>query len=615
MNHRRHVLAAFALAFFGLGQAHAQPLTTALTYQGELRSGGTPVGGPVDLRFRLYSALVGGAQIGPELSALNLTPSDGRFTATLDFGSAALDGQRRWLEIDVRPAGGGAYTTLAPRQELTVAPHAAVALSAKSAPWSGLSGVPAGFADGADDGFTIAGQGLQGSGQSVFLDLAFTDNRYFQPTVQSLAGDVFGYVGNVTVSRLLTRPLALSAQNPANNDVLTWDVNQGGWAPKPTQHWSPGQGMQQITGSYAVDFAVLDARYMGQNPILGGDLSGLANAASVNALRGRSVSGAAPSLNQVLKWNGSEWAPAGDAGTVFSAGSGLQLVGGVLSLNFSTLSGQYVDESQSAGGDASGTFGALQITGLRTRPVSSAAPALNDVLKWNGAQWAPATDANSLYTAGAGLTLSAGAFSIAVGGVTPLMLASDSAGLAKVTNSAMSVSSGNVGVGAGTPTSQLHVFGNLAVTGSVLLTPQSRTWSAPFSAWAPGFGTPTDINYVSNGIVGQSLFVNYTLEMPLNLPQGATVSALAFWALDNNGNDITFSLVRIPHDGSALASTVLSSSGSAGGVRTFTVPANVPIDNTTGAYRLRASWNTGSSAGTLRMHGVAITYQVSAPLP
>jgi len=46
---------------------------------------------------------------------------------------------------------------------------------------------------------------------------------------------------------------------------------------------------------------------------------------------------------------------------------------------------------------------------LWSRPVSSVAPALNQVLKWTGAAWSPAnSDTTAAYTAGNGLSLSAG---------------------------------------------------------------------------------------------------------------------------------------------------------------------------------------------------------------
>jgi len=52
--------------------------------------------------------------------------SNGLFTVTLDFG-ANFPGANRWLEIGVRTNGGGAYTTLSPRQALTATPYAIMA--------------------------------------------------------------------------------------------------------------------------------------------------------------------------------------------------------------------------------------------------------------------------------------------------------------------------------------------------------------------------------------------------------------------------------------------------------------------------------------------------------
>ena len=52
--------------------ASAQPLTTAFTYQAELKSGGAPAAGLHDLRFRLYDAASGGTQQGSTLCADNV---------------------------------------------------------------------------------------------------------------------------------------------------------------------------------------------------------------------------------------------------------------------------------------------------------------------------------------------------------------------------------------------------------------------------------------------------------------------------------------------------------------------------------------------------------------
>jgi hypothetical protein len=97
------------------GWLPAQPLTSAFTYQGELSQSGSAAAGLHDFRFRLYEAASGGAQVGAQLTLTGVAVSEGLFSVPLDFGPAALSGDRRWLEIDVRPAGAGAYQMLSPR--------------------------------------------------------------------------------------------------------------------------------------------------------------------------------------------------------------------------------------------------------------------------------------------------------------------------------------------------------------------------------------------------------------------------------------------------------------------------------------------------------------------
>lgn len=135
----RYGLIALAVAALA-APAFAQPLTTAFTYQGELRQSGAPATGTFDLQFKLFDASAAGNQIGSTLCANNVAIVAGRFTTSLDFG-AAFTGQRRFLEVSVRADAGGAtpcatvtgYTPLTPRQELTAAPYAVFATSAATA--------------------------------------------------------------------------------------------------------------------------------------------------------------------------------------------------------------------------------------------------------------------------------------------------------------------------------------------------------------------------------------------------------------------------------------------------------------------------------------------------
>jgi hypothetical protein len=97
---------------------------TAFSYQGKLTDAGAPANGSYDVRFILFDADVGGAQVGPIETRTGLTVANGLFTVILDFGPV-FTGNRRWLELAVRPGGSsGAYAVLSPRQELTPAPNA-----------------------------------------------------------------------------------------------------------------------------------------------------------------------------------------------------------------------------------------------------------------------------------------------------------------------------------------------------------------------------------------------------------------------------------------------------------------------------------------------------------
>jgi len=154
------------LLMSGTLSASARPLQAALgtgfTYQGKLTDGGTPANGTYDLEFKLYDALSSGSQVGSTVTKDDVTVTNGLFTAQLDFGDV-FNGTALYLEIGVRPGiDTGAYIALTPRQPLSAAPYASYAAKA---PWSGLTGVPAGFADGADDNTTYtAGSGLDLTG-------------------------------------------------------------------------------------------------------------------------------------------------------------------------------------------------------------------------------------------------------------------------------------------------------------------------------------------------------------------------------------------------------------------------------------------------------------------
>ncbi len=125
---------------------------------------------------------------------------------------------------------------------------------------------------------------------------------------------------------------------------------------------------------------------------------------------------------QVIKWNGSAWAPAADqsgiSSVLLTAGSGISVSGS--SPNFTitnsgdTNASDDLTTASTANGDISGAFSNLQIksgvvtsTELANQAVTAAklddmGASNGQVLKWNGSAWAPAADQGGTFNIVAG---------------------------------------------------------------------------------------------------------------------------------------------------------------------------------------------------------------------
>lgn len=129
----RIILSATVLVgVFVMAPSPASAQTTEFTYQGKLNDGGFAANANYDFEFRLFDSVTAGSQVGPLLTRSNIAVGNGIFSVALDFGSA-FPGANRFLEIGVRNAGGGLFTTLAPRQKIASAPFSIRTLGANSA--------------------------------------------------------------------------------------------------------------------------------------------------------------------------------------------------------------------------------------------------------------------------------------------------------------------------------------------------------------------------------------------------------------------------------------------------------------------------------------------------
>ena len=199
--------------------------TTAITFQGQLTdpTTGRPANEFFDFQLKLFDSATGIGQVGSTFNVNFVSVRNGFFTITPDFGTSPFTGARRWLQVEVKKTSPPTktYTVLVPRVELTSVPYA---ILAKGAPWGGLTGVPAGFADGTDNDTTYAaGAGLSLTGTTFSIANAGVVNAMLAPNAVTSDKIADGAVGSTDLANAAVTPGKVNSAGAAEGNALTFN--------------------------------------------------------------------------------------------------------------------------------------------------------------------------------------------------------------------------------------------------------------------------------------------------------------------------------------------------------------------------------------------------------
>jgi len=326
----------------------SQAQTTAFTYQGKLVDNGTPATGNYDFQFSLFDAVSGGTQQGTTQTVTNQLVTNGIFSVQLDFVNCAgcscptcFNGAPRFLAIAVRPAGGGAFTPLTPRQPLTSTPYAVKSMNAANATTAdGLSvacincvtssqiasvngsavtgtipvaSVPSGSANyiqnttspQAASNFNISGDGTVGGTLSAGVVNAVSQYNIVSPALGSSIR-LLGISGTGDTNTFLGRNAAAANPTGSFNSFFGNGAGQSTVDGGNNSFFGSGAGSRNISGT--------DNTFFGRN-------AGFANDASENSFFG-SFAGAANTSGTQNSFFGT------DAGRSNSNGNGNSFFGG-----------------------------------------------------------------------------------------------------------------------------------------------------------------------------------------------------------------------------------------------------------------------------------------------
>ena len=325
--------------------------------------------------------------------------------------------------------------------------------------WDGVKWVPqddiGGTAYTEGPGIDISGNTIINTGDTVEIDDINIGD--------AATGDLSGTYPAPSVVRL--RGNLISSQNPVVNQILKYNGSQ--WVPSDdeildpdadplneiqTLNFNPATNQVSISSGNTITLPTLlaGAGISINNNIItntgdtdptnditnttpaGGDLGGIYPDPIVQKIQGFPVANTNPTTSSVFKWKNGQWIPDVDSvndddsnpfneiqtlaiagntlslssgggsvnlpNTTYVAGTGISITGNVISNIGDTDATDDITNTSLAGGDVTGTFSNLNVTGIQGHNFSNATPSTGDVFKWNGTEWEAGPDLNGYWT-------------------------------------------------------------------------------------------------------------------------------------------------------------------------------------------------------------------------
>lgn len=171
---------------------------------------------------------------------------------------------------------------------------------------------------------------------------------------------------------------------------------------------------------------------------------------------------------------------------------------------------------------------------------------------------------------------------------------------------------GNVGIATAAPAERLDVNGNTRATDFLYGSAKTHYLAVPGCTFTASDGSVAhSIENAASGTRFPDTVAAGTFFAPINLPDGALITAVDFWLLDNAASFLTASLIRRPNGQFGANTIAATTTANSAGMQQITLAPALPVDNQNNSYYL--SVTSGDWQAAMALFSARVTYTVTRP--